>query len=352
MRPSRIRPFGITLLAFIFLFIAIVNLGLAAYVLVNPDGMMDYIALFERLQISAALINLLAAPPLITAGLAGLVFRGLWNQEPWAKPAVLTLLFFLLLLGIAGLAFLAAFTLASPSNLMFVVGFLLLCVVFFIYVWSVPFGEEPPPAPASPPQPELDASQDPVIPPAPSRAEGSVEATYHSARPAPAPPAAFVPPPPRSQPLSTGAAESPTVADESSQADATTRRLTPPAASAATQRLAPPTAALDSVQRPLAWLVVENGPDAGKRFPIHPGETLILGRDPARAQAILTEPTVSGRHALVDEEDGHFVLRDLKSTNGTYVHGIAVAEHALQNGDEIRLGACQLRFIFESQHAA
>ena len=324
MKTFTPRPIGITLLALLFLLIALLNLGLAAFILVNPDDMMSYILLFERLQLSAALINLLAAPPLITAGLAGLVFRGLWNMESWARPAVLTLLFLLTLVGVAGLAFLAAFELTTPLSLMIIAGFLLLCAVLFVYVWSAPFESRPS---LSTPEVELGASSARLS----SSSQPALEVAYRPSDPVAAPPAAFVPPPPRSRPPDISRPEPPTVAAE-------------PTPDAATQRLTPATAALTSVQQPLAWLVVENGADAGKRFPLYADETLIIGRDPARAQAVLTDPTVSGRHAQVEVTEGRFLVRDLNSTNGVYVRDLAVTERALQDGDEVRLGACRLRF--------
>ncbi len=335
MKTFTPRPIGITLLALLFLLIALLNLGLAAFILVNPDDMMSYILLFERLQLSAALINLLAAPPLFTAGLAGLVFRGLWNMESWARPAVLTLLFLLTLVGVAGLAFLAAFELTTPLSLMIIAGFLLLCAVLFVYVWSAPFESRPS---LSTPEVELGAPSARLS----SSSQSALEVAYRPSDPVAAPPAAFVPPPPRARPPDISRPEPPTVAAEPTP-DAATRRLEP-ISDAATQRLTPATAALTSVQQPLAWLVVENGADAGKRFPLYADETLIIGRDPARAQAVLTDPTVSGRHAQVEVTEGRFLVRDLNSTNGVYVRDLAVTERALQDGDEVRLGACRLRF--------
>ena len=49
-------------------------------------------------------------------------------------------------------------------------------------------------------------------------------------------------------------------------------------------------------------------------------------------------PTVSRRHAVVGAAQGQWTVRDLGSTNGTYVNGTRLAEgetRAIQNGDQI-----------------
>lgn len=48
---------------------------------------------------------------------------------------------------------------------------------------------------------------------------------------------------------------------------------------------------------------------------------------------------VSGRHAAVIFRDGDWILRDLASTNGTFVNGVRIAgEHQLNDQDLVRLG--------------
>ena len=49
-------------------------------------------------------------------------------------------------------------------------------------------------------------------------------------------------------------------------------------------------------------------------------------------------PTVSRRHAIVGVAQGQWTVRDLGSTNGTYVNGTRLAEsetRAIQNGDQV-----------------
>ena len=84
-------------------------------------------------------------------------------------------------------------------------------------------------------------------------------------------------------------------------------------------------------------LLVLQGPDKGRRFEL-PDSTTLVGRD--SRQLPLTDNTVSRRHCeLVPGEDGEWMLRDLGSSNGTYVNGGRVAKvHALKLGDQVRVG--------------
>jgi pSer/pThr/pTyr-binding forkhead associated (FHA) protein len=82
--------------------------------------------------------------------------------------------------------------------------------------------------------------------------------------------------------------------------------------------------------------------DDGRRVEI--GEQpLTIGRMP-ECDVALSDPNVSRKHAEVRRQGTGFVLVDLGSTNGTRVNGAGVKERALNNGDEITVGATKLRF--------
>lgn len=66
----------------------------------------------------------------------------------------------------------------------------------------------------------------------------------------------------------------------------------------------------------LAWLIIREGEQAGSQFRLF-GVTQI-GRHPSN-DIVLTDASVSGRHARVVWENGRFTLHDLQSTNGVYV---------------------------------
>src|SRR5580700_2624635 len=58
----------------------------------------------------------------------------------------------------------------------------------------------------------------------------------------------------------------------------------------------------------------------------------------------LVEPSISGRHCEVRLHGGELLVRDLLSTNGTFVGGKKVSEAAVKPGETLRLGDVELRF--------
>ncbi|HEY8543758.1 MAG TPA: FtsK/SpoIIIE domain-containing protein, partial [Acidimicrobiales bacterium] len=89
-------------------------------------------------------------------------------------------------------------------------------------------------------------------------------------------------------------------------------------------------------------LVVVNGVDAGRRWPLAPGDH-VLGRD-AACDITLDHDAVSRRHAQVTlDADGRATLRDLDSHNGTWLAGEAVvAPVDLPEDTPFRVGALDL----------
>lgn len=51
---------------------------------------------------------------------------------------------------------------------------------------------------------------------------------------------------------------------------------------------------------------------------------------------------ISRDHARIERKGNNFILRDLESTNGTYLGGRRIGEHRLQNGDTFHIGPVQL----------
>ena len=75
-------------------------------------------------------------------------------------------------------------------------------------------------------------------------------------------------------------------------------------------------------------------------------ESISVGRRPYNDIA-LDDLTVSGEHALIQGRGTDFVVRDLRSRNGTLVNGRPIAEHLLVHGDLIEIGVYRLRFMME-----
>jgi pSer/pThr/pTyr-binding forkhead associated (FHA) protein len=97
-----------------------------------------------------------------------------------------------------------------------------------------------------------------------------------------------------------------------------------------------------------ACLVVSSGARRGAEFALRSAETSI-GRDPA-ADVSIDEPAASRRHALIVRKRDGFYLRDLGSTNGTYLFGLLRGqEKRLMEGDRFRIGRTE--FVFHDERA-
>jgi pSer/pThr/pTyr-binding forkhead associated (FHA) protein len=59
---------------------------------------------------------------------------------------------------------------------------------------------------------------------------------------------------------------------------------------------------------------------------------------------VIDDPAVSGHHACVYRDGDHEVLKDLESTNGTFVNDKRVRRHTLQDGDVVAIGKHKLVF--------
>lgn len=89
-------------------------------------------------------------------------------------------------------------------------------------------------------------------------------------------------------------------------------------------------------------LVVESGPAAGRRVELRTGETAKFGRTERSDYPFPSDTFMSGAHFVVMVGESHCGVRDLGSSNGTYINAIRVAEAFVQTGD--RIGAGQTVF--------
>ena len=133
--------------------------------------------------------------------------------------------------------------------------------------------------------------------------------------------------------MAAGAADAPgwASAPAPDDADATARHPAPPPP-ARPKRVNP-------ADRP--WLDVD-----GERYPLM-GAITILGRDDS-ADIILDDPGISRRHSemRVTTDGPHFVttIRDLGSTNGTFVNGERITSEHLEDGDRVTVGRTSITF--------
>lgn len=96
-----------------------------------------------------------------------------------------------------------------------------------------------------------------------------------------------------------------------------------------------------------ATLTLENGPEAGTEWALE-GARTVLGRSD-KAGIRIEDPSISAEHAAFEIDEEGFGVRDLASTNGVLVNGKQVLSVALEHGDRVRLGDCELRYVVEAR---
>lgn len=95
------------------------------------------------------------------------------------------------------------------------------------------------------------------------------------------------------------------------------------------------------VRRPPRELVV-HAPDDPPRVVALDQDELSIGRSPD-AGVVIEDGYASDEHALVAADNGGWLVRDLGSTNGTFVNGAKITgETTLHSGDQIRIGKTRI----------
>jgi two-component system, cell cycle response regulator len=92
-----------------------------------------------------------------------------------------------------------------------------------------------------------------------------------------------------------------------------------------------------------ACLVVIYGMDLGKKYNLD-RPTLIIGRS-SKADIQIDQESVSRNHCKILNTGKAIMVRDLGSTNGTYVNDELVDEYVLRDGDFIKIGRCIFKFL-------
>ncbi len=92
-----------------------------------------------------------------------------------------------------------------------------------------------------------------------------------------------------------------------------------------------------------ACLVVIYGLDLGKKFNLE-APAIIIGRS-SKSDIQVDQESVSRNHAKIINTGKTIILRDLGSTNGTYVNDELIDEYVLRDGDFIKIGRTIFKFL-------
>ena len=98
----------------------------------------------------------------------------------------------------------------------------------------------------------------------------------------------------------------------------------------------------------LPQLKMTAGPRAGSSLQMRIPSTT-FGRGPENDYRFADDKEMSRNHCVITQEHGRYFLRDLESTNGTFVNGNQISEIELRTGDVIEFG--ELKFEFQSGQA-
>jgi hypothetical protein len=82
-----------------------------------------------------------------------------------------------------------------------------------------------------------------------------------------------------------------------------------------------------------------------RRFRFKQGTTVTIGRS-GKNHIIIENLAVSNHHAKIDSVGDKYLLTDLKSKNGTFVHEKLISLHWLKHGDNITVGKHVLIFAY------
>src|SRR3954467_7237531 len=92
-----------------------------------------------------------------------------------------------------------------------------------------------------------------------------------------------------------------------------------------------------------ACLVVIYGLELGRKFNLD-SPNVIIGRS-SKSEVQIDQESVSRNHAKIINTGKSIILRDLGSTNGTYVNDQLIDEYVLRDGDFIKIGRTIFKFL-------
>jgi pSer/pThr/pTyr-binding forkhead associated (FHA) protein len=95
----------------------------------------------------------------------------------------------------------------------------------------------------------------------------------------------------------------------------------------------------------MAKLVILNQGMAGRAHELNVDRTTIGRVEDNTFQ--IADPSVSSHHCEIHLQGNEILVRDLNSTNGSFINGEKISENILKHGQTLRLGQVELRLEIE-----
>jgi Domain of unknown function (DUF4123)/Inner membrane component of T3SS, cytoplasmic domain len=95
-------------------------------------------------------------------------------------------------------------------------------------------------------------------------------------------------------------------------------------------------------------LEIVAGPRAGSKYPLN-DVALIVGRNPSASVPFPEDNFLSGAHCSFQVASDGVVLKDLNSTNGTFLNGLRITQSNPRPGDLITAGSVTMRILIEQE---
>jgi diguanylate cyclase (GGDEF)-like protein len=101
-------------------------------------------------------------------------------------------------------------------------------------------------------------------------------------------------------------------------------------------------------REPRACLIIIFGPDIGKKIWLD-RPTLVVGRESGSVDAVVSSTKLSRKHFAVLQKENRFWVKDMGSTNGTWVDGRKISrEIEMVFGQKIQAGDVIFQFVSEA----
>ncbi|MBD3674825.1 MAG: sigma 54-interacting transcriptional regulator [Planctomycetaceae bacterium] len=98
---------------------------------------------------------------------------------------------------------------------------------------------------------------------------------------------------------------------------------------------------------PVAYLVLREGTEWSESYQLTPGQVTTIGRSTTN-RIVLADDLCSRTHCEVFSSEGHWMIRDLDSRNGTFLDGVQInGDHQIEPEQLIEIGNSDLALVYD-----